>query len=504
MKTKHLHAISVVLLLLVVGTQPALGTRYIPSDPDIGTWDEVNRIYTLTTDVYEDTLYTVIEIEEDNITLDGAGHTVTGSGTGYGIRLSERTGVTVTDVSVEEFYIGIGLHYSDNNTVTSNVTNSNTYGIYLRDCSSNTVTGNTVEWSGYIGIALQECSNTTLTGNVATNNPYGIRLWMSSDNTVTDNTLDLGSQGIVVSNGNSNTVADNTVSNLSNGIYIQGPSSSDNVVTNNTVNNNHNGIRLESCSNTTVTGNTTNSHSGFGIGVGISSHHTTITGNMATDNFIGISISASSDNEIYDNNLSGNAFAIKVGGSGPGNRYLNNDLSNSTSSSLHISHDSEFELSGNDFTNSVNGIALLNMDGASLSNVDLSSIAGGIGVELWGVTNSSFSYITVSGGQYGIRVWQGSTGNTFHNNTISDNTRGMHISYSSNDNIIYNNNFINNATQAHVDGSSASVFNLDKPIGGNYWSDWTSPDTDNDGFVDFPYEFSGGQRKTRDSHLFFT
>ena len=95
MKTKHLHAISVVLLLLVVGTQPALGTKYIPSDPDIGTWDEVNRIYTLTKDVYE-----TIQIDEDNLTLDGAGHTVTGSDS-VGVDLVVRTAVTVKELNVQ-------------------------------------------------------------------------------------------------------------------------------------------------------------------------------------------------------------------------------------------------------------------------------------------------------------------------------------------------------------------------------------------------------------------
>jgi PKD repeat protein len=37
------------------------------------------------------------------------------------------------------------------------------------------------------------------------------------------------------------------------------------------------------------------------------------------------------------------------------------------------------------------------------------------------------------------------------------------------------------------------VFNLDEPVGGNYWSDWTGPDDDGDGFVDSPYVFTGGQ-----------
>jgi len=50
-----------------------------------------------------------------------------------------------------------------------------------------------------------------------------------------------------------------------------------------------------------------------------------------------------------------------------------------------------------------------------------------------------------------------------------------------------------NGFQARVYGGSGNIFNLDKPIGGNFWSDWTTPDDDGDGFVDYPYVFTGGQ-----------
>lgn len=96
--------------------------------------------------------------------------------------------------------------------------------------------------------------------------------------------------------------------------------------------------------------------------------------------------------------------------------------------------------------------------------------------------------------RYGMRLSGGSnvvTGNTFSFN----GQYGMHLYGSANQ--IYNNNFVDNPTQAWVyAGATGNVFNLDPPVGGNYWSDWQPPlhaDADGDGFVDSPYVFEDGQ-----------
>jgi hypothetical protein len=52
-------------------------------------------------------------------------------------------------------------------------------------------------------------------------------------------------------------------------------------------------------------------------------------------------------------------------------------------------------------------------------------------------------------------------------------------------NTVYNNNFLANTKQTEI--SNIPLFNLPIPDGGNFWSDWTTPDSNNDGFVDFPY-----------------
>ena len=111
---------------------------------------------------------------------------------------------------------------------------------------------------------------------------------------------------------------------------------------------------------------------------------------------------------------------------------------------------------------------------------------------------------TVVNDLVGIWLGDGDPDGLFsHNNTVSLNTVcsnggfGIQIMYSNN-NTIYNNSFIDNGLvhsggdQAMDQGGTGNIFNQAKPIGGNYWSDWTGPDVDGDGFVDSPYEFYGG------------
>ncbi len=89
-----------------------------------------------------------------------------------------------------------------------------------------------------------------------------------------------------------------------------------------------------------------------------------------------------------------------------------------------------------------------------------------------------------------------SKNNVFSNNTVFDNSRAVYIYDYSDDNLFYNNNFINNTTQIYTLISEDNTFDLEAPTGGNYWSDWTlddANDDDNDGFLDEPYVFTGGQ-----------
>jgi parallel beta-helix repeat protein len=103
------------------------------------------------------------------------------------------------------------------------------------------------------------------------------------------------------------------------------------------------------------------------------------------------------------------------------------------------------------------------------------------------LTNNS-----VSNNDTGLALW-GLSDCTLTGNTSSSNYKGLGLLFFSSNNWIYNNNFINNTIQVHNYYSGENIFNLDRPIGGNYWSNWAGPDADGDGFVDGAHVFDGGQ-----------
>jgi parallel beta-helix repeat protein len=151
-----------------------------------------------------------------------------------------------------------------------------------------------------------------------------------------------------------------------------------------------------------------------------------------------------------------------------------------------------------------NGIATQDsLSGVTIQNVTVLGFTEGIYIHnnfyctvFNNTIDSSYHGIYVSGWYYntiasnmvtncnvGLLI-SNSNENTAFNNTFANNNYGFYMN-SGIDNLIYNNNFLNNNTQAR--GNTGNTFSLPAPVGGNHWSNWTSPDDTNDGFVDLPY-----------------
>ena len=287
----------------LVFIKPRPSTKFVPADTSIGTWDPANRTYTLSAHVYE-----TIQIDEDNLTLDGAGYTVAGDGSSCGIYLSGRTAVTVKNLTIAGFSYGIQLYNSGGNIVTENTTSSNSrYGICLNNSNGNTVTGNTAS-ENHEGIFLHNSIGNSLTANITSKNYSGIYLYYNCNaNTLTNNTSSKNSHGIYLYHSNGNTLTDNTTnSNSYYGIYLY-DNCSNNILTGNTASwNKSHGIYLYKSSSNTLIGNTA-SRNYPGIYFYYNCNDNILTDNTTSNNYYGIYFNYNcNNNEIYHNNFINN------------------------------------------------------------------------------------------------------------------------------------------------------------------------------------------------------
>jgi len=103
--------IAIVMIGLVVSFAEAATTKYIRDDAtggdctSVGKWNSAAKTCYLTSDLN----LTNIIISNNGITLDGGGHSLTGSGTsgGYGVDLIGRSSVTVKNLVISSFNYGI-------------------------------------------------------------------------------------------------------------------------------------------------------------------------------------------------------------------------------------------------------------------------------------------------------------------------------------------------------------------------------------------------------------
>jgi len=105
----------------------------------------------------------------------------------------------------------------------------------------------------------------------------------------------------------------------------------------------------------------------------------------------------------------------------------------------------------------------------------------------WNISFNTFANSPVEIQNLYGAVWEG---NTFTDSSLQfTNSHNMKI---------YNNNFMGDLTDVEVTGGTGNVFNLDAPIGGNYWSSFDTPaegcnNLNGDSFCDAPCVFPGGQ-----------
>jgi len=290
------------MLIFAFNIQPvrASETIYIMEDGSIDPPDApINRdgdLYTFT-----DNIYDKIVVERSNIIIDGTGHKLQGSESGYGYSLSSSTNnVTVRNTNIENFLYGIWISGNYCTIFANNITKNKYNGIEVHS-SFNIISGNDIINNGIGGIHLYtSCNNNTISGNtIASNGEYGIDIYTSCNN---------------------NTISENNIrDNYYNGIRLF-QSCSNNIILGNNLTNNRYGVNLDwSCNNNIVSGNIIENSIETGIGLGPSSFNIITENTMGNNGFWDLGLFQSSNNKIYHNNFIGSAQHVSIQTSGYAN-----------------------------------------------------------------------------------------------------------------------------------------------------------------------------------------
>jgi len=280
----------VAIFLIPLFTISAFAEKTISDDSTggdcttFGTWDSGTKTCTLSTDLSEG-----IVIGSSGITLDGNGFKLFGPGgdsENYGILLQVKKDVTIKDVTVDNFYIGIQLRDSFENTITKNtVKNIRFEGIDLESFSyGNLISENTVTDNGGHGITIGSPDN-IVENNFVHRNKVGISDFGSSGNIIRENDVQFNDEDGLEITGDDLIIQENIISNNLN-YGIRSMFTSNIIISNNIISHNLKGIYLGAY-DSAVYQNEIENNSDYGL------------------------INELDSNEIYNNNFLSNGISAK-------------------------------------------------------------------------------------------------------------------------------------------------------------------------------------------------
>jgi len=198
----------------------AYGAIYIRSDgsidPPTAPIQRSLDMYTFTDDISGS-----IVIEKDNIVVNGAGHTLQGTGSETGIDLSQRTNVTIQNMKIKTFDNALYISSSNHVTISTTTIADNSAAIWLSDSSNNSIQGNNITTNVLEGIYLLSSSDNSISGNNITANTFdGIYLFSSSNNSISENNIINNGWGVTFYYSSDNKIFHNNFINNTNQVEI--------------------------------------------------------------------------------------------------------------------------------------------------------------------------------------------------------------------------------------------------------------------------------------------
>jgi parallel beta-helix repeat protein len=328
---------------------------------------------------------------------------------------------------------GIRLDYSDGNELTANICEGNSLydGIYMNRSDFNTITENICTGNGHTNIYLDRSNNNSVENNICSDSItyFGIGVAASSNNTLADNIcLGNGYYGIFLDMADNNTVLRNTC----------GDSGYSGIRTNDSVNN-------------------------------------TISENDCSDNNDGIYLYRSSYNVISENICNDDVnYSVYLKDCSDNNQVRENICTGSDRYGIYLN----LSCTGN--------FVIDNTCSDDRSGIHLNNSCSG---------NTIAENVCDSSGLYGVYL-KDSDGNQVTNNTIEDSTSYGIYATGSDDNVIIGNLMTDNngassmRTEGHIQAFDDGTNDWNTSYG-NRWSDWLTPDADENGIADNSYELDG-------------
>jgi len=203
----------------------------------------------------------------------------------------------------------------------------------------------------------------------------------------------------------------------------------------------------------------------------------------------GIHVIEASNCRVVGNNITNTGATINHGvfiKNSSGTTVTENRVIGKFEWGVRLSFSSYNEISGNTINGMTGGVGIQ----YSPHNQVLMNTIGNVMVAGIGVSSGSFN-ITIAEnhladiGMFGISIEHGSDNSSVYRNTVMESYNGINIVYVSNS-VFYQNNFINNTHQVNM-YAAGYANDWDNGFDGNYWSDYTGADGNNDGIGDTPY-----------------
>jgi len=231
-----LLSVSMLTFTLTFNIQPAKSdwiwtkTIYIRADgsvdPSTAPIHRDGDVYTLTDNITQPYSGDAIVIGRDNMTFDGAGYTIEGSGMrgcGTGITVSGRSNITIKNAIAKSWGCGIYVNEPSKNIIISmNKVANNEIGVLVRhswpvSLSRNKITGNSY------GIMLADFAGDIIQNEI-TDNGCGLRSWGDDwvrGAQIIENNIANNSQGILLLYAYSNNISGNIITgNSGDGIRL--------------------------------------------------------------------------------------------------------------------------------------------------------------------------------------------------------------------------------------------------------------------------------------------